>query len=190
MANLNAPQGFIPLRHLTGGVIRAQEYPIANSYGTTIASGDLVTLTTDGTVIRGTAGGNALGVFYGVEYIDNSTGDVKFVKVWNASTAVKANTKVKALVYDDPNITYKVQCNGTFATANVGELANVTIGTANTTFGHSTDELDIATLATTSKVLRILRLVDEPNNAAGADALVEVVINKSLYGVGGAGAGV
>jgi len=97
---------------------------------------------------------------------------------------------VKALVYDDPNITYKVQCNGTFAAANVGELANVTIGTFNSTFGSSTDELDIATLQTTSAVLRILRLVDEPNNAAGADAKVEVVINKSLYGVGAAGAGV
>ena len=190
MANVNAPQGFIPLRHLTGGVIRPQEYPIANGYAATLASGDLVTMTTDGTVIRGTAGGNALGVFYGVEYIENSSGDVKFSKVWNANTEVKANTTVKAYVYDDPNITYKVQCNGTFAAANVGELANVTIGTYNSTFGYSTDELDIATLGTGSLVLRILRLVDEPNNAAGADAKVEVVINKSLYGVGGAGAGV
>ena len=190
MANVNAPQGFIPLRHLTGGVIRPQEYPIANGYAATLASGDLVTMTTDGTVIRGTAGGNALGVFYGVEYIENSTGDVKFSKVWNANTEVKANTTVKAYVYDDPNITYKVQCNGTFAAANVGELANVTIGTYNSTFGYSQDELDISTLGTGSLVLRILRLVDEPNNAAGADAKVEVVINKSLYGVGGAGAGV
>jgi len=190
MANINAPQGFIPLRHLTGGVIRPQEYAIANSYAANLASGDLVTLTTDGTVIRGTAGGNAVGVFYGVEYIENSTGDVKFSKVWNTGTAVKANTAIKAYVYDDPNITYKVQCNGTFATANVGELANVTIGTFNSTYGYSSDELDISTLATTSKVLRILRLVDEPNNAAGADAKVEVVINKHLYGVGGAGAGV
>ena len=187
MANANTPIGFVPLRHLTGGVIRPQEYPIANSYGTAIASGDLVTMTTDGTVIRGTAGGTALGVFYGVEYIENSTGDVKFSKVWNASTTVKANTAVKALVYDDPNITYQVQCNGTFANANVGELANVTIGTANTTFGYSTDELDISTLATTAKVLRILRLVDKPNNDVGADADVEVVINLHLYGTRQAG---
>src|SRR5210317_2042172 len=187
MANVNAPNGFTPLRHLTGGVIRPQEYPIANSYGTTIASGDLVTMTTDGTVIRGTAGGTALGVFYGVEYIENSTGDVKFSKVWTANTDVKANTAVKALVYDDPNITYQVQTNGTFANANVGELANVTIGTYNSTFGYSTDELDIATLQTTSAVLRILRLVDKPNNDVGADALVEVVINLHLYGTRQAG---
>jgi hypothetical protein len=31
MANADTPNGFIPLRHLTGGVIRPQEYPIANS---------------------------------------------------------------------------------------------------------------------------------------------------------------
>ena len=66
-------------------------------------------------------------------------------------------------------------------------MANVTIGTANTTFGYSTDELDIATLATTAKVLRILRLVDKPNNDVGADALVEVVINLHLYGTRQAG---
>ena len=67
MANTDAPQGFIPLRHLTGGVIRPQEYPIANSYAANLASGDLVSMTTDGTVIRGTAGGTALGVFYGAQ---------------------------------------------------------------------------------------------------------------------------
>jgi hypothetical protein len=41
MANTNAPQGFIPLRHLTGGVIRPQEYAIANSYAANLASGVL-----------------------------------------------------------------------------------------------------------------------------------------------------
>ena len=90
-------------------------------------------------------------------------------------------------MYDDPNITYRVQCNGTFAAANVGELANVTIGTYNSTYGHSTDELLISTLAATAKVLRVLRLIDYPNNAVGADADVEVVINLSLYGTQNAG---
>ena len=187
MANVNAPNGFVPLRHLTGGVIRPNEYPIASAYAANIAAGDLVTLHTDGTVIRGTAGGVALGVFYGVEYIDHDTGDVKFKKVWNNAQTAKTDTPIKAYVYDDPNITYAVQTNGVFATANVGELANVTIGTYNSTYGHSTDELDIATLATTAKVLRILRLIDYPDNAAGADASVEVVLNLSLYGTQNAG---
>ena len=187
MANLNAANGFTPLRHLTGGVIRANEYPILSAYAANIASGDLVTLGANGTLIRGTAGGVALGVFYGVEYIDHDTGAVRFVKVWNNAQTAKTDTPIKAYVYDDPNITYAVQTNGVFATANVGELANVTIGTYNSTYGHSTDELDIATLAATAKVLRILRLIDYPDNAAGADASVEVVLNLSLYGTQNAG---
>jgi len=186
MANLNAANGFTPLRHLTGGVIRPNEYPILSAYAANIASGDLVTLGSNGTVIRGTAGGTALGVFYGVEY-RATDGSVKFKKVWDNATVTKDSANAKAYVYDDPNITYKIQCNGSFATANVGELANVTIGTYDSTYGHSTDELDIATLATTAKVLRILRLIDYPDNAVGADADIEVVINLALYGTQNAG---
>jgi hypothetical protein len=47
--------------------------------------------------------------------------------------------------------------------------------------------LDFSTLATTAKVLRILRLIDYPDNALGADAKIEVVINLSLYGTQNAG---
>ena len=186
MANVDAANGFTPLRHLTGGVIRPNEYPIASAYAANIAAGDLVTLHTDGTVIRGTTGGVALGVFYGVEYIATD-GSVKFKKVWDNGTVTNASANAKAYVYDDPNITYRIQCNGTFAAANVGELANVTIGTYNGTYGHSTDELAISTLAATAKVLRVLRLIDYPNNAVGADADVEVVINLSLYGTQNSG---
>ena len=186
MSNLNAANGFTPLRHLTGGVIRPNEYPILSGYAANVASGDLVTLGANGTLIRGTAGGVALGVFYGVEYIATD-GSVKFEKVWTNGTVTNASANAKAYVYDDPNITYRVQCNGTFAAANVGELANVTIGTYNSTYGHSTDELLISTLAATAKVLRVLRLIDYPNNAVGADADVEVVINLSLYGTQNAG---
>ena len=67
MSNLNAANGFTPLRHLTGGVIRANEYPIANAQTGSMAAGDIVALNASGTVIRGTAGGVALGVFYGVD---------------------------------------------------------------------------------------------------------------------------
>jgi hypothetical protein len=84
MANTDAPSGFTPLRHLTGGVVRPQAYPVANAYATSLFSGDLVTLLSDGTVGIGTNTSNALGVFYGVQYIDRASGDVKFSKVWPA----------------------------------------------------------------------------------------------------------
>ena len=185
MANTNAPNGFVPLRHLTGGVVRPQAYPIANGFATSLFSGDLVTLLSDGTVGIGTNATNALGVFYGVQYIDQTSGDVKFSKIWPANTTVKTNTAATAFVYDDPNITYEVQ--GSFANANVGELCNVTFTAGVTIFGGSHQEANLASLATTAKVLRILRLVDAPDNAVGADAKLEVVINNHLYGTRASG---
>ena len=187
MANTDAPNGFVPLRHLTGGVVRPQAYPIANAYSNSLFSGDLVTLLSDGTVGIGTNTSNALGVFYGVQYIDRASGDVKFSKVWTASTAIKANTAATAFVYDDPNITYEVQGSGTFANANVGELCNVLFTAGETTFGGSQQEANLATLGTTALPLRILRLVDAPDNAVGADAKLEVVINNHLYGTRASG---
>jgi hypothetical protein len=187
MANTDAPNGFVPLRHLTGGVVRPQAYPIANGFSTSLFSGDLVTLLSNGTVGIGTNTTNALGVFYGVQYIDQTTGDVKFSKIWPASTTVKTNTAATAFVYDDPNITYKVQGSGTFANANVGETCNVLFTAGESTFGGSQQEANLSSLGTTAQVLRILRLVDEPNNDVGADAKLEVVINNHLYGTRSSG---
>jgi len=50
MANLDAPQGFTPMRHMSGGVIRANAYEIANGSGTSIFTGDAVQLLTNGTI--------------------------------------------------------------------------------------------------------------------------------------------
>ena len=42
MANLDAPQGFTPVRHIAGGVIRTNANEIANSSATTIFTGAAV----------------------------------------------------------------------------------------------------------------------------------------------------
>ena len=179
MANTNAPNGFVPIRHLTGGVIRPLEYAIANGLAANLASGELVTLTTDGTIIRGTAGGTALGVFYGVEYQDNTSGDVKFVKVWNSGTTVKANTPVKAYVYDDPYTVFKVQSAGTPAQTNIGNCADVVAGTGSTITGQSGFELS-GTMSNGTATCKILGLYEGPENAFGTNAIMEVLINEHL----------
>ena len=188
MANADQPQGFVPKRHLTGGVIRANEYLIENGQATTFYSGDIVDLGSDGYLDAFANTDKAIGVFYGVEYVDESTGDVKFLKKWTANTTVKANTSVKAYVYDDPMITYTVQAgNGSIAQANIGETANVLLTTGDNTYGYSKHELDNATLGTGSLVLRVLRLVDEPDNVFGENAKVEVTINQHRLTSQGAG---
>ena len=67
MANTNAPDGFTPAYHMSGGVIRPSEFAIASGTNASIFSGDVVNLSS-GLVIQGTATGTPLGVFYGVEY--------------------------------------------------------------------------------------------------------------------------
>ena len=42
MANKDAAFGFRPVRHLTGGEIRSNEYTIAANYGTDIFQGQCV----------------------------------------------------------------------------------------------------------------------------------------------------
>jgi hypothetical protein len=188
MANTNAPSGFTPLRHLTGGVIRANEYQIANSQADTFSYGDIVTMDASGQLDGFANNKNAIGIFYGVEYIDDATGNVEFVKRWKGGSTVKAGTTPKAYVYDDPNITFSVQAgNGAFTQANVGELCNVLLTASTTPYFHSRHEADMATLATTAKVLRILRVEAIPGNETAADAKIEVVINNHLFGTQNAG---
>jgi hypothetical protein len=188
MANADKPQGFVPKRHLTGGIIRANEYLIANGKATNFFSGDIVDLGSDGYLDAFANTEKAIGVFYGVEYVDESTGDVKFTKKWTSGTTVKANTDIKAYVYDDPMITFTVQAgNGAITQANVGETANVLLTAGDSTYGYSKHELDNDTLATGALVLRVLRKVDEPDNTWAENAKVEVTINQHRLSTQGAG---
>ena len=56
MANTNAPDGFTPAYHMSGGVIRPSEFAIASGTNASIFSGDVVNLSS-GLVIQGTATG-------------------------------------------------------------------------------------------------------------------------------------
>lgn len=176
MANVDAKSGFKPLRHLGGGVVRASEYLI-NTSGTTgfndnLFTGDPVVLNADGTIEIATNNTAAvLGIFYGCQYIA-SDGSVVFSPNWVASTAVKAGTTIKAMVYDDPNISFEVQAT-TCASTDIGLVCDFVIGTGNTTTGRSGGYIDQAD--TTNGSFRILRLIERAGNEYGAYAKVEVL---------------
>lgn len=188
MANTNAPSGFKPIKHLTGGAIRLSEYSIASGYGTAIYSGDRVEMTGTGTNVAKSAAGNTddIGTFAGVMYVD-SVGNQVFSKHWPASTTA---TDIRALVYDDPNIVFEVQCD-TLAEADVGQLVDLNVGTGSATTGLSGAYADVgAGTATTGKTFKILRLVPRANNAYGAYAKAEVIAVEHAHsgvvsGVGG-----
>lgn len=193
MANTDAAYGLKPIRHMTGGEIRLDEYPIASGYATSIFTGDPVLQHSDGTLIiavgtAGTPSVQTFGVFQGVEYTD-STGAVVFKPYWPASTTA---TNIKAKVITDPNVVFAIQSDATgVAAADVGQLCDVEIVAGSTKTGKSGTNLDMSTgSGTTGKHLRILRIIDDGENVAGAYADVEVVwaehaLKGVVSGVGG-----
>lgn len=123
MANkVAAPHGFQALRHISGGCIAMNEYAISTSYTTKIYNGDPVVLSSGLVTLAGADASAVLGIFMGVMFV-NAKGEQVFSPYWDG---VAGSTEIKALVYDDPNITFKVQSTQALTVANVGTAyANV-----------------------------------------------------------------
>ena len=174
MANLDAPAGAKPFRHLSGGMIRASEYKIASGTSSDIFTGDFVKLLSTGYIDVASAGNRILGVFAGVKYTA-SDGEVVYKKYFPTGTTTLASADVTAYVYDDPNITYRIQSAGSADFADIGNLADHVAGSGSTTTGQSGHEVS-GTTGTGTAGLRILRLIDDPDNSAGTNGELEVVI--------------
>lgn len=187
MSNVNAPRGFVPIKHPSGD-IRVSAYTIASAYGYDIPQGHPVELTGTGKNIQLSAAANVntIGVFQGCRWVD-SQGNQRFSNYWPASTA---GTDIVALVIDDPNVTFEIQCD-TLAEADVGLLADWNAGTMNTKFGTSGAYLVASGAAATDQSVRILGLIPRCDNAYGAYAKAEVrfaehALANVVAGVGGA----
>ena len=89
-------------------------------------------------------------------------------------------------VNQDPNVILHVQedsVGGALAATNVGQNADWINPGVNTTTGGSQVELDSSTAATTNTlVLRIMELVQEPNNAIGVNAVWACKFNLHEFG--------
>jgi len=182
MANSDNPRGFSPVRHMTGGVIRMNEYPIASGDsgdGTGIFSGDVLTLDTDGYADLAAVTEAVLGIFAGCHYTATD-GSVVFSRQLPADTATLGAANIIAYVYDDPNIVFSAQVSGTGAFANNRGGFDIVIGTGSTTTGQSGAELDTTTLATSGQFMQ-LGLVPRDDNAWGANADVECKIFESVF---------
>lgn len=187
MANVNAPFGFKPTRHLTGGVTVTNDYPIDPTYTTAIFQGDVVEGVAGGTIELAEAGNvDNIGVFWGCTYTDPN-GQIQFSNYWPGTASC---TNIQAHVYDDPNIIYEVQSDSTgIAAADLNNLADMgTYAAGSTKTGVSACFLNGTVGA--DKTFRVLRHVNDGTNAVGAYAKVEVIfvehVNKGVIaGVGG-----
>jgi hypothetical protein len=183
MANVDAAFGFVPIRHMSGNAPRTNKYTIASELAENIFKGDLVIIVAAGTLTPHTATEtNNIGVFDGCSYTA-SDGSYVYSEYWPTGTTA---TNIIAYVYDDPYTVFKVQSAGTTAQTNIGNCADVVAGAGSTITGQSGFEIS-GTMAAGIATCKILALHETPDNAFGANAVMEVTINEHLLGTNVAG---
>jgi hypothetical protein len=177
MSATNAPFGLRPAFH-PSGLDRAQALAngiqavstsgnVSAGYATTILKGQPVKMDTGGYIVVAAAGDAFLGAFAGVEWTD-STGRRRVSNYWPANESFQVGSVV-AYFYNDANIVYEIQADGTLAQTSIGAEADL----SNTTAGSTTTGLSAATLSTTlvaspnTAQMRIIDIAPYPDNAWG-----------------------
>ncbi len=190
MANVDAAFGFVPIRHMSGNAPRTNKYTIASGLAENIFKGDLVIIIAAGTITPHTATEvNNIGVFAGVSYTA-SDGSYVYSEYWPSGTVA---TDIIAYVYDCPYTVFKCQSSANAATSttavaqtNIGNCCDVVAGAGSTLTGQSGFELS-DTMAAGIATCKIIALYDAPDNAFGANAIMEVTVNEHLLGTNVAG---
>ncbi len=190
MANANIAKGLIPYRRATGEPYNgsANIYYVPVGYGTAIYVGDpihIVTATADLQGIPGcgivTAGngtdsgiatygliGSMVGIVSGGEPVVAVTRDLPVYH--------PASTAGYILVSDDPDMLYMVQENGNMGTGTIGAVAgpgkNVDLvsGSGSTVTGYSGWTIGSASLSTNALQMRVVRMLEQADNALGTNA--------------------
>jgi hypothetical protein len=189
---IDAPYGLKPINLIGGqvfaGATRLME--IASGYATSIFYGDLVKRISDGTIEKdtGTTTATPVGVFLGVQFTNQSTGQVQQQQYYPASQAIASGSKIFAVVADDPDTLFQVvSCSGTTVVAGMGISAignNIALiqNAGSTVTGNSKVAIDEGTQTTTNTLpIRIIDVVRE--TATGADTFVEFIvkINATMH---------
>jgi hypothetical protein len=112
---VSKPYGLQPVNLIGGQVFAgATRYRrIASAYATAIFYGDLVKLTTDGTIVlanettTGPSTGFA-GVFLGCTYTDSTSNQVRFQQYYPGGITPATGTFINAIIADDPDTLFKM----------------------------------------------------------------------------------
>ena len=184
MSATNAPFGMRPAFH-PSGLDRAQALAggIVSAYASDILKGQPVKYDTNGTIVPAAAGEAFVGAFAGVEWTD-TTGRRRVSNYWPANTAYQTGSCV-AYFYNDPNIVYEIQADGTLTQASIGDEADL----SNTTNGSTTTGLSQATLSNSligangEAQMRIVDLAPYPDNNWGDNfVIVRATISQFQFG--------
>jgi hypothetical protein len=190
MANINQPKGFVPSRYQNAQIYNGA----SNVY--CIPAADVNQFNV-GDAVKTTAGGDANGIPYITKALgtDMVRGVITGLLVpgLNNPSLVGTNldltlqnvpaTKLKAyyvLVADDPDLLFELQDDGLTALTNTACNKNASFTVVNPTSPgqNSASVLSTASIGTVSTLnLKLLGLVQKPNNTFGANALWVVKFN-------------
>ena len=189
MANANVAFGFKPVgKHGSSPATQGtSQYFIASDASAIFQGSPVKAELTGGTIQIGSATGNGdqlLGVFAGCEYVDATTGKLKFSNTWPGSGSANTSFDIKGFVYDDPAQRFIIASDGTntdraTAKADIFKTAEIEGGTGgNTTTGISTAQIDISTAedTDTSNPLMILGIHEDVTNADHSAAGVSYIV--------------
>jgi hypothetical protein len=189
MANANVAFGFKPVgKHGSSPATQGtSQYFIASDASAIFQGSPVKAELTGGTIQIGSATGNGdqlLGVFAGCEYVDATTGKLRFNNTWPGSGSANTDFDIKGFVYDDPSQRFIIAADGgntSRATAKVDifKTADIASGTSgNTTTGISSAVLDISTAedTDTSNCVMILGIHEDVSNADHTAAGVSYIV--------------
>jgi len=189
MANINVAFGFKPVgKHGSSPATQGtSQYFIASDASAIFQGSPVKAELTGGTIQIGSATGNGdqlVGIFAGCEYVDATTGKLKFSNTWPGSGSANTNFDIKGFVYDDPSQRFIIASDGTNtdrATAKVDifKTADIASGASgNTTTGISSAVLDISTSedTDTSNCVMILGIHEDVTNADHSAAGVSYIV--------------
>jgi hypothetical protein len=182
MSATNAPFGLRPAFH-PSGLDRAQALAggIPSAYSSDILKGQAVLYVAgSGTIEPVNATGDALsGAFAGVEWTD-TTGRRRVSNYWPANTAYQTGSCV-AYFYNDPNIVYEIQADGSVAQTSIGldaNLSNFAAGSNVTGLSQATLNASILSTGVQGQV-QILDIAPYPDNDWGdAFTIVRVQVAR------------
>lgn len=184
MSATSAPFGLRPAFH-PSGLDRAQALAggIVSGYASDILKGQPVKYDTNGTIVPASGSEAFVGAFAGVEWTD-TTGRRRVSNYWPANTAYQTGSCV-AYFYNDPNIVYEIQADGSLTQASVGDEANIT----NATAGSTTTGLSQCTLSSSlagANGVAAMRIVDiapyPDNNWGDAYVIVRATVAQFQFG--------
>jgi len=201
MANVSKICGFKPVKHLNGSPYNGQAniYEIVANDGTLTNIGDLVkadsgTGTTNyPTCVRhGTTGevtsGLALGVVVGIVIMDGTSGANQSFPNLDVPIKRTASTKTLVLVADDPTLIFEVEDGATTPTTKtlIGNNCGFMATAGSTVTGASGMTTGTTTPTTTNSLpLKIMGIVNRPDNEAGAAYQKLLVMINQHYYMGG-----